>query len=61
MQRFNGILATEALKARLSDMQGEVGNLAVGKMDLTDRDSWVDYFVSRYEIDPLTIHSEVRE
>lgn len=61
MQCFNGVLATEALRARLSDMQDEVGSLAAGKMDLTDRDSWVDYFVSRYEIDPLTIHPEAEE
>jgi hypothetical protein len=61
MQCFNGVLATEALRARLSDMQGEVGNLAADKMDLTDRDSWVDYFVSRYEADPLTIHPEAEE
>ena len=36
MQCFNGVLATEALRARLSDMQGEVGNLAAGKMDTKD-------------------------
>lgn len=39
MYCFNGTLATEAFRARLNDIRNEVGNLAAGKMDSTDKDS----------------------
>ncbi|MEE8722437.1 MAG: hypothetical protein SOI38_05555 [Eggerthellaceae bacterium] len=54
----NGYL-TEALKACLRKMRDEASGLTSNDMDKTSRNEWVDYLVSKYEIEPLEIHPEM--
>ena len=58
MQCFNGNLTIDVFKAHLAKMRQEVASLSPEKMDKTDRDAWVDYYVSKYQIDCLTIYPE---
>lgn len=56
MRCFNGNLTNDAFKAYQQQMREEVASLTAGKMDNTDRDAWVDYYCSKYEIECLTIY-----
>ncbi len=58
MQCFNGNLTVDVFKAHHARMRQEIASLSAEKMDKTDRDAWVDYYVSQYEIDCLTIYPE---
>lgn len=61
MRCFNGNLTNDAFKAYQQQMREEVASLTAGKMDNTDRDAWVDYYCSKYEIECLTIYPDSAE
>ena len=58
MQCFNGYLTADVFKGHLAKMRQEISSLSAEKMDKTDREAWVDYFVSHYQIDYLTIYRD---
>ena len=58
MKCFAGNLTVDVFKAHHARMRQEIASLSAEKMDKTDRDAWVDYFISQYEIDCLTIYPE---
>ena len=58
MKCFAGDLTVDVFKAHQARMRQEIASLSAEKMDKTDRDAWVDYYVSQYEIDCLTIYPE---
>ena len=58
MKCFAGNLTVDVFRAYHARMRQEIASLSAEKMDKTDRDAWVDYFVSQYEIDCLTIYPE---
>lgn len=58
MQCFNGNLTIDVFKGHLAKMRQEISSLSAEKMDKTDREAWVDYFVSHYQIDYLTIYRD---
>ncbi len=55
---FQSGYLTEALKSCLRKMKDEISKLTSRDMDRTSRDEWVDYFVSKYEVEPLVIQPE---
>ena len=55
---FQGNLASDAFRARGEQMEETVSGLSAKRMDQTDRDAWVDYFVSEYEIEPLELYPD---
>lgn len=58
MNCFNGAFVSQAFETILDNMRKEISTLTAEKMDKTDKEAWVDYFVSRYEIAPIEIHPE---
>ena len=58
---FHGNLASDALRARGEQMKEAVSSLSAKRMDRTDRDAWVDYFVSKYEVEPLELYPDTIE
>ena len=55
---FGGERATAVFQAHGAKMKKAVAKLTVEKMDQTDRDAWVDYFVSKYTIEPLELYPD---
>ena len=58
MELFNGNLTSFVFDAHLKKMKSEVGALSPERMDQTDRNGWVDYFVSEYEVSCLVIYAD---
>lgn len=58
---FNGNRASAVFEAQGNKCKNAIASLTAGKMDQTDREAWVDYFVSKYEIVPLDIHPETMQ
>lgn len=58
---FNGNHAPSVFYAHGQRCREAISSLSSEKMDQTDREAWVDYFVSEYEIDMLDIHPEAME
>lgn len=61
MNCFNGEPTSHAFAARIKAAEAEISQLLDKDMDNTDRDAWVDYFCSKYEIDTLTIYQDSKE
>ena len=55
---FNGNRASTVFEAQGNKCKNAIASLTAEKMDQTDREAWVDYFVSKYEVVPLDIHPE---
>ena len=55
---FQGDLTSNAFLARGEQMSKEVSVLSAKGMDQTDRDAWIDYFVSKYAIEPLELYPD---
>ena len=53
---FGGNDATTVFKSHGVRMKEAVAKLSAEKMDQSDRDAWVDYFVSEYTIEPLVLY-----
>lgn len=58
---FCGTPTQEAFSARSAALKKEISGLSAQKMDQTDRDAWIDFFCSRYEIDCLELNPEAME
>lgn len=61
MEFFNGPYLSEFFKSHLKTMRREVAALSPQEADKTDRDGWIDYFTSRYELDPLALYPDTLE
>lgn len=55
---FSGNQATDVFRTRGAKMREAVAKLTAAKMNQTDRDAWVDYFVSEYMIEPLELYPD---
>lgn len=58
---FCGTPTQEAFSARSAEVKKEISGLPAQKMDQTDREAWIDFFCSKYEIDCLELYPEARE
>lgn len=56
MELFCGNPTSLVFDAHIKKMKGEIGSLPPERMDQTDRNGWVDYFASEYEINCLEIY-----
>ncbi|GAA0830467.1 hypothetical protein [Bifidobacterium pullorum] len=61
MNCFNGAYAFQAFPAHLKAMKKKIAELSAKEMDSTDRDAWVDYFCSEYEIDLVVMYPESKD
>lgn len=55
---FNGAFTSQAFENHTERMIKEIGSLTAKQIDKTDRDAWIDFYYSRYEIAPIEIHPE---
>lgn len=58
---FQGNQATAAFQAHGERMKKAVAELSAKDMDQTDRDAWIDYFVSKYTVEPLELYPDTAE
>lgn len=61
MNCFNGAYTFQAFPAHLEAMKKKIAGLSAKEMDSTDRDAWVDYFCSEYEIDLVVMYPDSKQ
>ena len=58
MECFNGAPTMQYFAAMYKQIEDEIDGLEAKDIDNTSLEEWVDYFVSRYEIEPIEIYSD---
>lgn len=61
MNCFSGAYAFQVFPAHLNTMKKKIAELSAKEMDSTDRDAWVDYYCSEYEIDLVVMYPESKD
>ncbi len=58
MKCFDRMDTHSVFAAIIRDMKNEVSGLEAKELDGTNREEWIDYFLSKYEIEPVVLYPD---
>ena len=56
MRCFEGTLAQQAFSQMQKEIRKEIESLPDERFTNTEQEAWIEYFVSKYEVDPFEIN-----
>ena len=58
MRCFEGTLAQQAFSQMQKEIRKEIESLPDERFTNTEQEAWIEYFVSKYEVDPFEINED---
>ncbi|MBF0990356.1 MAG: hypothetical protein HXK70_06410, partial [Clostridiales bacterium] len=58
MRLFSGERTEDYIKEIRSKIEREIEELSEEKITVNSIDEWIDYFVSKYQIDPILVYED---